>query len=115
MRMGANGTWLAIVLSGALTGTGWGQGDPARAFDAATAARRLAGTSVRIDLIRGFDTDGQCRVWTGFCANLTRDVDCVNMAKGGQVRRRFASRDWHGNGVWRRSRTTLLISLGITM
>jgi lysophospholipase L1-like esterase len=111
MRMGANGTCLAIVLSGALTGTGWGQGDPARAFDAATAARRPAGTSVRIDLIGDSTQTDNAGYGRGFCANLTRDVDCVNMAKGGASTKTFREQ-----GLWERSLETkpdyMLIQFG---
>ena len=59
------------------------QGDPQRAFDAATAASRKPGTTVRVDLIGDSTQTDNAGYGRGFCANLSAKVDCLNMAKGG--------------------------------
>src|ERR1700760_3921079 len=71
------------------------QGDPPRAFDAATAAVRAPGTTVRIDLIGDSTQTNNAGYGRGFCANLTAAVDCVNMAKGGASTRTFREQ-----GLW---------------
>jgi len=69
---------LAISCAGAQA-----QGDPAKAFDASTAAARKPGTTVRIDLIGDSTQTDNAGYGRGFCANFTPQVDCLNMARGG--------------------------------
>jgi lysophospholipase L1-like esterase len=87
------------------------QGDPQRAFDSATAAVRAPGTTVRIDLIGDSTQANNAGYGRGFCANLTRQVDCVNMAKGGAGTKTFREQ-----GLWQRSLETkpdyMLIQFG---
>jgi lysophospholipase L1-like esterase len=87
------------------------QGDPPRAFDAATAAVRRAGSAVRIDLIGDSTQTNNAGYGRGFCANLTAQVDCVNMAKGGASTKTFREQ-----GLWERSLQTkpdyMLIQFG---
>ncbi len=87
------------------------QGDPPRAFDAATAAVRAPGTTVRIDLIGDSTQTNNAGYGRGFCANLTARVDCVNMAKGGTSTKTFREQ-----GLWERSLQTkpdyMLIQFG---
>lgn len=78
-----------------------GQGDQARAFDAATAAVRKPGTTLRVDLIGDSTQTNNAGYGRGFCANLTEKVDCVNMAKGGASTRTF--RD---DGLWEKALLT---------
>ena len=78
-----------------------GQGDPARAFDPATAAQRKPGTTVRIDLIGDSTQTDNAGYGRGFCANLTAAVDCVNMARGGASTRTFRTL-----GLWDRALQT---------
>jgi lysophospholipase L1-like esterase len=73
------------------------QGDPARAFDAATAATRKPGTTVRIDLVGDSTQTQNAGYGRGFCANLTEKVDCLDMAKGGASTRTFREQ-----GLWDR-------------
>src|SRR5580698_9221933 len=77
------------------------QGDPARAFDVATAAVRRPGTTVRVDLIGDSTQTDNAGYGRGFCANFTAKVDCVNMAKGGASTRTFREQ-----GLWGRSLQT---------
>lgn len=77
------------------------QGDPSRAFNPATAAQRRPGTTVRVDLIGDSTQTDNAGYGRGFCANLTAQVDCVNMAKGGSSTKTF--RD---DGLWDRSLAT---------
>ena len=77
------------------------QGDPARAFDPATAAQRAAGTKVRVDLIGDSTQTNNAGYGRGFCANLTAEVDCVDMAKGGASTRTFREQ-----GLWDRALET---------
>jgi lysophospholipase L1-like esterase len=91
---------LAMVLAVAC-GIAAAQGDPARAFDAATAAQRPPGTKVRIDLIGDSTQTDNAGYGRGFCANFTPAVDCVNMAKGGASTRTFREQ-----GLWDRSLAT---------
>jgi lysophospholipase L1-like esterase len=103
-RIGIVGCALASVVAVA-------QGDPARAFDAATAAARKPGTVVRIDLIGDSTQTDNAGYGRGFCANLTAAVDCVNMAKGGASTKTFRE-----DGLWQRSLATrpdyMLIQFG---
>jgi lysophospholipase L1-like esterase len=71
------------------------QGDPAKAFDPATAATRKPGTTVRVDLIGDSTQTDNAGYGRGFCANLTAQVDCLNMAKGGASTGTFRA-----DGIW---------------
>ena len=99
---------LVVVL---LAGVAWGQGDPAKAFDAATAAVRRPGTTVRVDLIGDSTQTDHAGYGRGFCANLTAAVDCVNMARGGA-----STTSFRAQGLWERSLQTkpdyMLIQFG---
>ncbi len=90
---------VAVVLVGA--GVAMGQGDPSRAFDAATAAVRKPGTVVRVDLIGDSTQTNNAGYGRGFCANLTAKVDCVNMARGGASTKTFREM-----GLWDKSLAT---------
>lgn len=87
------------------------QGDPPRLFDAATAAQRRPGTTVRIDLIGDSTQTNNAGYGRGFCANLTAVVDCVNMSKGGASTKTFREQ-----GLWQKSLETrpdyMLIQFG---
>jgi lysophospholipase L1-like esterase len=87
------------------------QGDPPRAFDPATAAARAPGTTLRIDLIGDSTQTNNAGYGRGFCANVTAQVDCVNMAKGGASTKTFREQ-----GLWERSLQTkpdyMLIQFG---
>jgi hypothetical protein len=86
-------------------------GDPPGAFDAATAAARAPGTTVRIDLIGDSTQTNNAGYGRGFCVNVTAKVDCVNMAKGGASTKTFREQ-----GLWERSFETkpdyMLIQFG---
>src|ERR1700733_4235035 len=97
MRLGFAGLVMLAVGAGAAVA----QGDPARAFDPATAAQRAAGTKVRVDLIGDSTQTNNAGYGRGFCANLTAEVDCVNMAKGGASTRTFREQ-----GLWDRALQT---------
>ncbi len=84
-----------------LAGEALGQGDPARSFDAATAADRRPGTTVRVDLIGDSTQTNNAGYGRGFCANLKPTVDCVDMAKGGASTKTFREQ-----GLWERSLET---------
>ena len=92
---------LAFALACGLGPSALAQGDPARAFDAATAAARKPGTTVRVDLIGDSTQTDNAGYGRGFCANLTASVDCVNMAKGGSSTKTFREQ-----GLWDRSLAT---------
>ena len=77
------------------------QGDPARWFDAQTAAVRKPGTAVRVDLIGDSTQTDHAGYGRGFCANFTAKVDCVNMAKGGA-----STRTYREQGLWDRALQT---------
>src|ERR1700736_1806500 len=106
--------WVGAILLSltALGGTrALAQGDPPKAFDAATAAVRVAGTTVRIDLIGDSTQTNNAGYGRGFCANVTAQVDCVNMAKGGASTKTFREQ-----GLWEKSLQTkpdyMLIQFG---
>ena len=104
--------WVAIYLSTGLLATqAIAQGDPAKSFDPATAAVRKPGTTVRIDLIGDSTQTDHAGYGRGFCANLTAEVDCVDMAKGGA-----STRSFRAQGLWERSLETkpdyMLIQFG---
>jgi lysophospholipase L1-like esterase len=113
------GTWAktrriaALVLSLAVVGgtRTLAQGDPPRAFDPTTAAVRASGTTLRIDLIGDSTQTNNAGYGRGFCANVTAQVDCVNMAKGGASTKTFREQ-----GLWERSLQTkpdyMLIQFG---
>jgi len=77
------------------------QGDPAKAFDAATAATRKPGTTVRIDLIGDSTQTNNAGYGRGFCANFTPQVDCLNMARGGA-----STGTYRAMGLWDRALAT---------
>lgn len=93
-------TWwtlgISLLIGSASAMQTWAQGDPSRAFDPATAAQRAPGTTVRIDLIGDSTQTNNAGYGRGFCANLTPQVDCVNMAKGGASTKTFREQ-----GLWR--------------
>jgi len=89
---------LVVVLGSACAGA---QGDPAKAFDAATAATRKPGTTVRIELIGDSTQTDNAGYGRGFCANFTAQVDCVNMARGGASTKTFRN-----DGIWDRALAT---------
>jgi len=90
-----------VAVGCVLVGTAMAQGDPARAFDVATAAVRPAGTKVRVDLIGDSTQTNNAGYGRGFCANFTAAVDCVNMSRGGASTKTFRSL-----GLWDRSLAT---------
>jgi lysophospholipase L1-like esterase len=84
-----------------LAGVALAQGDPARAFDPATAAVRKPGTEVRIDLVGDSTQTDNAGYGRGFCANLTAKVDCLNMAKGGA-----STGTYREQGLWQHALET---------
>jgi len=92
---------MVLAVAVMASGVAGAQGDPARAFDAATAAVRRPGTVVRIDLIGDSTQTDNAGYGRGFCANFTAQVDCVNMAKGGASTRTFREQ-----GLWDRALAT---------
>ncbi len=64
-------TFAACLSAGLMTTAAIAQGDPARAFDPATAAVRKPGTTVRIDLIGDSTQTDNAGYGRGFCANLS--------------------------------------------
>jgi lysophospholipase L1-like esterase len=111
-RAGMRRTVAMALVVGSLGGTmALAQGDPPRVFDAATAAVRAQGTTVRIDLIGDSTQTNNAGYGRGFCANVTAKVDCVNMAKGGASTKTFREQ-----GLWDRSLQTkpdyMLIQFG---
>src|SRR6202789_2247074 len=101
----------AYLATGLLAAVAHAQGDPVKAFDPATAAVRKSGTIVRIHLIGDSTQTDHAGYGRGFCANLTAQVDCVNMAKGGA-----STRSFRAQGLWERSLQTkpdyMLIQFG---
>jgi lysophospholipase L1-like esterase len=102
---------LICLLTGGMAVSAMAQGDPVKAFDPATAAVRKPGTKVRIDLIGDSTQTDHAGYGRGFCANMTSEVDCVNMARGGASTRSFRMQ-----GLWERSLQTkpdyMLIQFG---
>ena len=94
---GAGVPVLAVMLSLAALA----QGDPSRAFDPATAAARRPGTVLRVDLIGDSTQTDNAGYGRGFCANLTAQVDCLNLAKGGA-----STKTYREQGLWDRALTT---------
>src|ERR1035438_8232580 len=111
MKMISTRMIFAAMVLAAITMTASAQGDPAKEFDAAKAAVRRPGTTVRIDLIGDSTQTDNAGYGRGFCANLTAKVDCVNMAKGGA-----STRSFRAQGLWQRSLQTkpdyMLIQFG---
>lgn len=74
-------------------------------------AQRKAGTSVRVDLIGDSTQTDNAGYGRGFCANLTPQVDCLNMAKGGA-----STKTYRELGLWDRALATkpdyMLIQFG---
>jgi lysophospholipase L1-like esterase len=72
---------------------------------------RRPGTKVRIELIGDSTQTDNAGYGRGFCANLTAEVDCVNMARGGASTKTFREL-----GLWDRSLATkpdyMLIQFG---
>ena len=96
--------WVAVLMFGVMLAgetVMLAQGDPARAFDVATAAVRKPGTTVRIDLIGDSTQTNNAGYGRGFCANFTAQVDCVNMAHGGASTRTFRE-----DGLWDKAMAT---------
>jgi lysophospholipase L1-like esterase len=90
---------IAVIL--VCVGVAVAQGDPQRAFDAATAAARKPGTAVRVDLIGDSTQTDNAGYGRGFCANLSAKVDCLNMAKGGA-----STKTYREQGLWDRALAT---------
>jgi lysophospholipase L1-like esterase len=90
-----------IMLTGFLSMEALGQGDPAKEFDAAKAAVRRPGTTVRVDLIGDSTQTDNAGYGRGFCANLSAKVDCLNMAKGGA-----STKTYREQGLWNRALVT---------
>jgi lysophospholipase L1-like esterase len=61
-------------------------------------AVRPAGKTLRVELIGDSTQTDAAGYGRGFCANLTRTVDCVNMAKGGASTHTFREQ-----GIWDRA------------
>lgn len=104
MKIGRTGNYLAVAVAAASlvsASATQAQGDPARAFDAATAAVRKPGTVVRIDLIGDSTQTDNAGYGRGFCANFTARVDCLNMAKGGA-----STHTYREQGLWDRALAT---------
>lgn len=91
----AAGMLLSAVLSASA------QGDPVRHFDTQSAAIRKPGTKVRIDLVGDSTQTDHAGYGRGFCANLTVQVDCLNMAKGGA-----STGTYREQGLWARALQT---------
>jgi lysophospholipase L1-like esterase len=102
MNTGSTKLCCAIYLAiGLLAAQALAQGDPAKAFDPATAAARKPGTTVRIDLIGDSTQTDNAGYGRGFCANLSPKVDCLNMAKGGA-----STKTYREQGLWDRALAT---------
>ena len=75
------------------------------------ASARRPGTAVRIDLIGDSTQTDDAGYGRGFCANLTAQVDCLNLAKGGA-----STKTYRQMGLWDRALTTrpdyMLIQFG---
>jgi len=112
MTLGRTRLCFVIYLAtGLLTARAMAQGDPAKSFDPAMAALHRPGTTVRIDLIGDSTQTDHAGYGRGFCANLSAQVDCVNMARGGA-----STRSFRAQGLWDRSLQTkpdyMLIQFG---
>jgi lysophospholipase L1-like esterase len=65
------------------------------------AGGRKSGTILRIDLIGDSTQTDNAGYGRGFCANLTAQVDCLNMAKGGA-----STGTYREQGLWDRALAT---------
>ncbi len=74
---------------------------PAHWFNPQTAAIRKPGTKVRIDLIGDSTQTENAGYGRGFCANLSAEVDCLDMAKGGA-----STKTYRAEGYWQRALAT---------
>ncbi|MDR3734149.1 MAG: GDSL-type esterase/lipase family protein [Acidobacteriaceae bacterium] len=105
--------WILIAMLGvpALSCTARAQGDPPRVFNAATAAVRPAGTTVRVALIGDSTQTNHAGYGRGFCANLAPTVDCVNLSQGGA-----STKSYRVLGLWEKALQTkpdyMLIQFG---
>lgn len=110
MRFGRK-EWLCVTVLQGVTVLALGQGDPPRLFDAATAAARKPGTTLRIHLIGDSTQTNNAGYGRGFCANLTAKVDCVNLSKGGA-----STKTYREDGLWTKALATkpdyMLIQFG---
>lgn len=74
-------------------------------------AARAPGTAIRIELVGDSTQTDTAGYGRGFCANLTAQVDCVNMAKGGA-----STKTYREQGLWQRALATrpdyMLIQFG---
>lgn len=74
-------------------------------------ASRKPGTVVKVELIGDSTQTDNAGYGRGFCANLTAQVDCVNMAKGGA-----STKTYREQGLWDRGLATkpdyMLIQFG---
>jgi lysophospholipase L1-like esterase len=100
MTVGRTTLFFAIFVTSAIS-SALAQGDPARAFDPATAAARRPGTTVRVDLIGDSTQTDNAGYGRGFCANFTAGVDCLNMAKGGASTKTYRQQE-----LWERALET---------
>ena len=87
------------VLAASLTGCGV---HAQTALISQNPAPRKPGTVVRIDLIGDSTQTDNAGYGRGFCANLTAQVECVNMAKGGASTKTLCEQ-----GLWQLSLATL--------
>ena len=101
VRRGSLDAFACVALAVSLTACALGQGDPAKAFDAATAAARKPGTKVRVDLIGDSTQTENAGYGRGFCANLTAQVDCLDLARGGA-----STKTYREQGLWGRALAT---------
>src|SRR4051794_37282306 len=65
---------------------------------AAAWAQRPTGKTLRIELIGDSTQTDNAGYGRGFCANLSAEVDCVNMARGGASTKTFREL-----GIWDRA------------
>jgi|GEM_PF-675022 len=111
MRPGICGLICLAILGGIGVIDASAQGDPPRAFDTASAAVRPAGTRVRVDLIGDSTQTNNAGYGRGFCANLTAEVDCLNMSRGGA-----STKTYRQQGLWDKAMATkpdyMLIQFG---
>jgi lysophospholipase L1-like esterase len=74
------------------------QGEPPRAFDAATAAVRAPGTTVRIVLVGDSTVNAEGGWGKGFCDLMTPNVTCINDALNGR-----SSKSFIDEGAWKKA------------
>lgn len=71
------------------------------AYVGSNPAMRRAGTTVRVELVGDSTQTDTAGYGRGFCANLSSEVDCLNMAKGGA-----STRTYRELGLWDRALST---------